>query len=158
MREKRARLRREKDAKIKAMQAEADADRLAQLKEAKNALADVHSKGLQTQEEIEAETVKLVSVGTGDEESAKAKIAEAENDRKTFLEKRREEMKKKQAAYLDKMAAEKERFMRELDQTDVVAEDEAEKKRMEALMENGLFDENEQAKEAEKNKDPAHSI
>lgn len=67
---RRARLRREKEAKLKAAQDAAEAERAEQMRQAKNALADVHAKGLDSLAEMEAETVKLVSIGCGGDGSA----------------------------------------------------------------------------------------
>lgn len=48
------------------------------------------------------------------------------------------------------MQAEKDKFMRELQETDLVAEEEAEKQRIRVLKENNLYDKQEQQKELEK--------
>lgn len=59
------------------------------------------------------------------------------------LEERREELKRKQAAYVSNMAAEKAKFMRDLDGQDLVAEEQAEKQRIKMLKENDLYDKQE---------------
>jgi len=56
------------------------------------------------------------------------------------------------------LAKEKDDFMKALDNIDLIGEDQAEKKRVEALKAIGKYDEREQEKEAAKNKDPVHKI
>lgn len=59
------------------------------------------------------------------------------------MEARRAAMKARQAEYMKSLKDEKEKFMADLDDKDLVAEEEAEKKRIAALIENDLFDKNE---------------
>lgn len=97
---RRARLRREKEAKLKAAQDAAEADRAEQMRQARNALADVHARGLDSLAEMESETVKLVSIGCGKGEEAgaqeaKEKIKDAEAKKKATLAERREELRRK---------------------------------------------------------------
>lgn len=68
---------------------------------AKNALADVHARGLNSLAEMENETVKLVSMGCGTgadaEVDAQKKIKDAEAAKAATLEGVREALRRKQA-------------------------------------------------------------
>lgn len=129
------------------------------MRDAKKDLADVHAKGLSSQEEVDAETRQLISAGTGtDEQAAVEVISKADEDRRKRLEERRAAMKAKQAEYLKGLKDEKDSFLNELNDKDLVAEEEAEKKRVAALIENDLYDKREQEKEEEKKKDATYNI
>lgn len=144
---------------MKAMQEKAEQERLQAIRDAKKDLADVHAKGLSSQEEVEAETRKLISTGTGTDEQAAAEvITKADDDRRKRLEERRAAMKAKQAEYLKGLKDEKDAFLKDLEDKDLAAEEEAEKKRVAALIENGLYDRREQEKEEEKKKDATYNI
>jgi len=101
-----------------------------------------------------------MQAGGSDEnqDDGRAKLEAAKATRKRTIEERKRRLKEEQAEFTKKLKEDYERAEQELQGIDLVLEEAAEKRRVEALKQNGLFDDREKAKEAAKLKDRAHRV
>ena len=148
-------MRLEKERELERLESEAEEARQQQVKEATEEVRRRHAQGAQTTEELERDLVNVI--GAGDPEAV-AKLEAAKQARRVALEAAKKQLKEQHAAANDELKKEKMAFDKELDTSDLLQAEQAEKARIEALKKAGLFDEREREREAEKQKDRVHRI
>ena len=92
--------------------------------------------------------MELALIADGADKTGSPKLEQAKKHREETLEAARAAQRAAQAQQAEKLRRDKERVEAEIDSADPVAEEEAEKKRVEALKKNGLYDQREKDKEA----------
>jgi hypothetical protein len=138
------------------MKAGAEKEREERVKVAQEELQRKHEQGVQTNEEMDQELAGVIQAARGGD--GRATLEDAKAARKRTIEDRKRRLREQQAEFAKKLREDYDRAERDLQGLDLALEEEAEKRRVEALKQNGLFDEREKEKEAAKLKDRTHRV
>ena len=147
-------------AQAAELQTQAEKERKDRVRAAHEDIHHKHGQGVQTNEELDQELAAVMQAGGSDEnqDDGQAKLEAAKATRKRTIEERKRRLKEEQAEFTKKLKEDYERAEQELQGIDLVLQEAAEKRRVEALKQNGLFDDREKAKEAAKLKDRTHRV